>query len=631
MISCLDFIEKNKIIPINLIKNKHIDYSKNKLKIDIIILIYFYGIKGQRYYFQSFIFDYFIKLKNIFSNYIDFSFTIVGSEKDLSKKLSNKYFKESEYYEFYQDPKLNILKMLSKKINYGFRQSYKKNTDLLLWFGSNDYVCANYFINILEKYNNGFQQYGMTDYFNGNNFCLYLELEQLILNVDSMYIHNGIHDYCKREKYKYIAATHGYSRKLLNKFPEILDKISCDEGANEYLVTKLNEKYPKLNINSMKTNNCFFFNIKFGNEELHSFKKLKKFNKKNIIELNNFKDNDTNKNYQIFLNNLKYIQNHNLLFYNKEIYKDLNLSHQINLNKKINKYNIIIKIYEENLHILKKFKNIEDDLIGRNSRMDTIQAAVLDVKLESLEYNNELRRKNAQLYTENLKDISNIKLPVIENNSLPVFHLFVIMIEHRDELQEYLKSKGIVTLIHYPISIAETDAYKNIKFENIDNCINNSKKILSLPMYPELEEEEILYVCKNINYFFLENNLLKIKSINVNNKSGILNCINHLDFDMKRFFYIDQFNDLSSRRGFHSNENCDEILFIIKGSINLKLINKKNESIEKKISKDEYYFIKSNTWLEFEILEKDTNIIVLANETLSKTKSIFDFDEFLNN
>ena len=269
------------------------------------------------------------------------------------------------------------------------------------------------------------------------------------------------------------------------------------------------------------------------------------------------------------------------------------------------------------------------DLIGRNSRMDTIQAAVLDVKLESLEYNNELRRKNAQLYKENLKDISNIKLPVIERDSLPVFHLFVIMTEHRDELQDYLNTKGIVTLVHYPISIAETDAYKNIKFKNINNFIINSKKILSLPMFPELEEEEILYVCKNINYFFLENNLLEIKSINVNNKSGILNCINHLDFLMKRFFYIDQFNDLSLKRGFHSNENCDEILFIIKGSINLKLINKKNESIEKKVIKDQYYFIKSNNWLEFEILEKDTNIIVLANETLSKTKSIYNFDEFL--
>ena len=269
------------------------------------------------------------------------------------------------------------------------------------------------------------------------------------------------------------------------------------------------------------------------------------------------------------------------------------------------------------------------ELIGRNSRMDTIQAVVLDTKLKYLEKNNELRRRNAQLYIDNLKDIENIELPMIETNSLPVFHLFVIMTEHRDELQKYLETKGITTLIHYPISIPETDAYKKNNFIHIQNCITNSKKILSLPMYPELEKEEILYVCKNINQYFLENNLLKIKSIKTNNKSGILNCINHVEFDMKRFFYIDDFDVINKDRGFHANKNCDEILFIVNGSIHIKLINKKNEVVEKKFYKNEYCYIKSNTWLEFKILEKETKIIVLANETLSNTHSIYNFDEFL--
>lgn len=347
MINYLYYIQKNKIIPINLIKNKHIDYSKNKLKIDIIILIYFYKNKGKRYYFQEFIFYYFIQLKKIFSNFIDFSFTIVGSENDLSRNISNKYFNESEYYEYYQDPKIKTLDMLSEKINYAFRESYKKNTDLLLWFGSNDYVFAHYFTNILEKYNNGLQQYGMTNYLNGNNFCLYIELKQLNFNVDSMYIHDGIHNYCNRQKYKYIGATQGYAKKLLDKFPEILDKINCDEGANEYLVTELIGKYPELNINSMKTNNCFFFNIKFGSDEIHSFDILKKMNNKNIIKLNNFIDNDSINNYKIFFNNLIYIQEHYL----------------ININNKINKYNIIIKVYNENLNKIKLFKSIKDELI----------------------------------------------------------------------------------------------------------------------------------------------------------------------------------------------------------------------------------------------------------------------------
>lgn len=348
MINYLDYIKNNKIIPNNLIKNKYIDYSTNKLKIDIIILIYFYEKKNQRYYFQDFIFNYWNQLKKIFSNYIDFSFTIVGSEKNLSQSLSNKYFKKYEYYEFYQDPKLKTLNMLTNKINYAFKKSYEKNVDLLLWFGSNDYVCAHYFTNILEKYNNGFQQYGITDFFNGNNFCLYIELKNFIFNLDNFYIHNGIHNYCHRKKYKYIGGTHGYSKKILDKFPEILDKITCDEGANEYLVTKLIEKYPKLNINSMKTNDCFFFNVKFGNDEIHSFEILKKLNKNNILDFNKVINN-----YNIFLKNLIYIQKYNINLY--DILKN-------ELIIKINNYILVINTYINNIDLIKEFKNIEDEI-----------------------------------------------------------------------------------------------------------------------------------------------------------------------------------------------------------------------------------------------------------------------------
>ena len=70
-------------------------------------------------------------------------------------------------------------------------------------------------------------------------------------------MHDGVHNYGNRQKYKYIGGTHGYSKKLLTKFPHILDYINCDEGKNEYIVTLLIEQYPDLNINSMKTKNCF--------------------------------------------------------------------------------------------------------------------------------------------------------------------------------------------------------------------------------------------------------------------------------------------------------------------------------------------------------------------------------------
>lgn len=404
MIDYLYYIQNNQKIPKNLIKNKHIDYSKNKLKIDIIMLIYFYEKKGQRYYFQSFIFDYYIKLKNIFSNYIDFSFTIVGSEKNLSKNITTSYFKESDYYEFYQNPKLSTIKMLSKKINYAFRKSYNKNTDLLLWFGSNDYVCAHYFTNILEKYNNGFQQYGMSNYFNGNNFCLYIELEDLIFNVDDMYIHDGVHNYSKRQNYKYIGGSHGYSRKLLDKFPEILDKINCDEGANEYLVTKLNEKHPKLNINSMKTDNCFFFNIKFGNEEINSFNLLKHFNKKNIVDINNHKLKHYN-NFKLIIYNLKYIQNYNENFIEKYIPK-IPQKENIIINKNIS----IIETFTNNFDLLQNIKRYDE----LQDKMDPLINIYLN--------------KNEKVNIKNIKDYIDLK-----NN-------FNILLQKYNNLIENLKT-----------------------------------------------------------------------------------------------------------------------------------------------------------------------------------------------
>lgn len=81
-----------------------------------------------------------------------------------------------------------------------------------------------------------------------------------------------------------------------------------------------------------------------------------------------------------------------------------------------------------------------------------------------------------------------------------------------------MEENGITCLIHYPISIAETEALKDYEFTDITNCILNSKQILSLPMYPELKKEEIEYVCVNIKNFFYEQNLNKLKSIKTNGK-----------------------------------------------------------------------------------------------------------------
>ena len=149
---------------------------------------------------------------------------------------------------------------------------------------------------------------------------------------------------------------------------------------------------------------------------------------------------------------------------------------------------------------IEKYKH---EILGRNSRLDTFHASVLDIKLARLDMTNQKRRDVAAKYFELLKDLPEIELPKIEKNCTPVFHLFIIKSSKRDELQEYLLKKNIQTGIHYPISIADLDCYQGIfDKSNFSNAINNSKKILSLPMYPNLPEEHIKKVCYEISNFF---------------------------------------------------------------------------------------------------------------------------------
>jgi len=163
------------------------------------------------------------------------------------------------------------------------------------------------------------------------------------------------------------------------------------------------------------------------------------------------------------------------------------------------------KLYERMLLIRNLGSKIKyhHEILGRNSRLDSIQAAVLDVKLKYLDKNNIKRRNVANKYFELLKDIKEIELPKIEDYCIPVYHLFVIKTDKRDELQKYLKEKEIDTIIHYPISVPELTCIKdNVIDTDLEISIKNSKRILSLPMYPELEEKEIEYVCQNIIGFF---------------------------------------------------------------------------------------------------------------------------------
>jgi dTDP-4-amino-4,6-dideoxygalactose transaminase len=143
------------------------------------------------------------------------------------------------------------------------------------------------------------------------------------------------------------------------------------------------------------------------------------------------------------------------------------------------------------------------DMIGYNARMDGIQGAVLGVKLKYLEKWNKERNRVAARYREALKGVP-IGLLSEEADYYQVYHLFVIETDRRDALQQFLSDSGIPTLIHYPIPIHKQKAFVNAGFEPGDLPVTErlAGQILSLPIYPELADEQIDYVASKIREFF---------------------------------------------------------------------------------------------------------------------------------
>jgi len=139
---------------------------------------------------------------------------------------------------------------------------------------------------------------------------------------------------------------------------------------------------------------------------------------------------------------------------------------------------------------------------GYNRRLDTLQAAILRVKLKYLEKWNASRRWNAKLYREFLEG-AGVVAPSETHGVESVWHLYVIRTEHRDTLREHLLSKGISPSIHYPIPVHLQPAYKDLGYKRGDFPVTEAyaKQILSLPMYPELEAGQIESVAKAIRVF----------------------------------------------------------------------------------------------------------------------------------
>jgi dTDP-4-amino-4,6-dideoxygalactose transaminase len=162
-----------------------------------------------------------------------------------------------------------------------------------------------------------------------------------------------------------------------------------------------------------------------------------------------------------------------------------------------NNYDLAQKIRAiSNYGSSKKYVN---EVKGLNSRLDEIQAAFLRIKLQKLDEDNKRRQEIAAIYETELNDLP-ILLPEFSKNH--VYHLYVIRLIERDELQEFLGKQGIQTMIHYPIPPHKQMAYKEFNHLKLPITEQIHNTVLSLPISPVHENHEILEVCESIKRFF---------------------------------------------------------------------------------------------------------------------------------
>jgi dTDP-4-amino-4,6-dideoxygalactose transaminase/predicted dehydrogenase len=151
------------------------------------------------------------------------------------------------------------------------------------------------------------------------------------------------------------------------------------------------------------------------------------------------------------------------------------------------------------------------EIKGGNSRLDCIQAVVLDIKLKYIDDWNGRRREIADLYCQKLQGVGDFVLPKVRSENVSVWHLYVVQTEHRDAVLKFLNDLGIGAGIHYPIPIHELNAYKGEMdgwAGKLPRTSDNAKKILSLPMFPELTNEQVDIVVAKCKEFFAKHSNL---------------------------------------------------------------------------------------------------------------------------
>ena len=147
------------------------------------------------------------------------------------------------------------------------------------------------------------------------------------------------------------------------------------------------------------------------------------------------------------------------------------------------------------------------DVVGVNSRLDSVQAAILSVKLPLLDFYNERRKEASLLYSNELNQNKNLLTPIVKNDCQShVFHQYTLRVlsGNRDQLSKFLNDNNIPHGIYYPIPLHKQKAYTDINYNEENFKISNmmSEQVISLPMHSELDNDQIKFICNKVNEFF---------------------------------------------------------------------------------------------------------------------------------
>jgi dTDP-4-amino-4,6-dideoxygalactose transaminase len=149
-------------------------------------------------------------------------------------------------------------------------------------------------------------------------------------------------------------------------------------------------------------------------------------------------------------------------------------------------------------------KQYHHDEIGTNSRLDSVQAAILLAKLPHLASWSSKRREHAASYTRALDGVSAVRTPVVDSCNEPIFHQYTLRVERRDELQAHLKSHGIGNAVYYPVPLHLQNCFRHLGYKKgqLPEAERAATEVISLPIYPELTRDQVGFVADTIRGFY---------------------------------------------------------------------------------------------------------------------------------